>query len=411
MPFSYPDKPTQASLLRAAESYGLPLYAYDLTTIRNQYQRFVQAFNTPKLRIHYAMKALSNFTILQHMRTLGLRIDAVSIGEVLKARAAGFHPDDILFTPSGVSPHEYELAISEKVRINIDNLDALEYFGVHHPHTPVGIRINPHVMGGGHSKISVGHIDSKFGISIHQLPLVHRLVQSLNMRIAGIHMHTGSDILDTQVFLRASDILFDVARQFEDLQYLDFGSGFKVAYHPNDIETNIEELGKYFTQKFEHFCASYGKELELIFEPGKFLVSQAGYFLARVNWIKQTTSTRFALIDSGFNHFIRPMFYGAHHEIINLSNPDGKPRVYTIAGYICETDTFAANRLLPEIRPGDILCFLNAGAYGYVMASHYNTRPRPAEVLIHQDTIRLINPAESWQDLWHREMHNRDNPS
>ncbi len=411
MPFTYPDDSTRTTLLRAAESHGLPLYAYDMATIRSQHQRFVRAFNTPKLRIHYAMKALSNFTILQHMRKLGLRIDAVSIGEVLKARAAGFPPDEILFTPSGVSPDEYERAIRERVRINIDNLDALEYFGVHHPNIPVGIRINPHVMGGGHSKISVGHIDSKFGISIHQLPLVRRLVQSLHIRIAGIHMHTGSDILDTQVFLRASDILFDVARQFEDLQYLDFGSGFKVAYHPNDIETDIEELGRHFTDKFEAFCSSYGKELELIFEPGKFLVSQAGYFLVRVNWIKQTTSTRFALIDSGFNHFIRPMFYGAHHEIINLTNPDGKPRVYTVAGYICETDTFAVNRLLSEVRPGDILCFLNAGAYGYVMASQYNTRPRPAEVLIDRDEISLINPAESWEELWQREMQARVNSS
>ena len=387
-------------LLSVVHTYGSPVYVYDANKISAQYERLTKAFAAvPSLRINYAMKALSNVSILKLMRKLGAGLDTVSIQEVKLGLHAGFAPEQIIFTPNGVSMEEIEEAASLGVQLNIDNLSILEQFGSKHPQVPVCIRINPHVMAGGNSKISVGHIDSKFGISIHQIPHILRIVENTKMHINGIHMHTGSDILDIDVFLYAAEILFDMAKHFRELKFIDFGSGFKVPYKEGDIQTDIEELGEKLSQRFLEFCKLYGRNLTLAFEPGKFLVSEAGFFLVKVNVVKQTTSTVFAQIDSGFNHLIRPMFYGATHFIENISNPEGKKRFYSVVGYICETDTFASNRQIAEISEGDILCFRNAGAYCYTMASNYNSRPRPAEVLWIDGQAKLIRKAETLEDL------------
>lgn len=387
-------------LLDLANEFGNPLYVYDAEKIEFQYKRLTNAFSkVEKLRINYAMKALSNISVLKLLNNLGSGLDTVSIQEVQLGLHAGFTPDKIIFTPNGVSFEEIEEVAALGVQINIDNLSVLEHFGTKHPKVPVCIRINPHVMAGGNENISVGHIDSKFGISIYQIPHILRIVENTKMHINGIHMHTGSDILDIEVFLYAAEILFDAAKQFKDLDFLDFGSGFKVPYKKDDIETNIEELGKKLTKRFLAFEKEYGRELTLAFEPGKFLVSEAGYFLAKVNVIKQTTSTVFAGIDSGFNHLIRPMFYGSQHAIENISNPKGKERFYTVVGYICETDTFASNRRITEIHEGDVLCFKNAGAYCFSMASNYNSRFKPAEVLWKNGKGHLIREREKFEDL------------
>jgi diaminopimelate decarboxylase len=387
-------------LLKIAQDFGSPLYVYDAEKIEAQYKRLTNAFKDVKsLKINYAVKALSNISILKLFNSLGSGIDTVSIQEVQLGLAAGFLPEQIIYTPNGVSLAEIEEASKLGVKINIDNLSILEQFGTKHPKTPVCIRINPHVMAGGNANISVGHIDSKFGISIHQIPHILRIVENTKMTINGIHMHTGSDILDIEVFLYASEILFETAKQFKNLDFIDFGSGFKVPYKPGDIETNIEELGEKLSRKFNGFCKEYGKDLTLAFEPGKFLVSESGSFITKVNAIKQTTSTVFAQVDSGFNHLIRPMFYGSHHEIINISNPKGRERFYTVVGYICETDTFANNRRINEINEGDILCFKNAGAYCFSMASNYNSRFRPAEVLWYNDKAHLIRKRETFEDI------------
>ena len=392
-------------LLSIAHAYGCPVYVYDAYKIRSQYERLIKAFAAvPSLKINYAMKALSNGSILKLMRKLGAGLDTVSIQEVKLGLHAGFAPEQIIFTPNGVSMEEIEEAASLGVQLNIDNLSILEQFGSKHPQVPVCIRINPHVMAGGNSKISVGHIDSKFGISIHQVPHILRIVENTKMHINGIHMHTGSDILDIDVFLYAAEILFDAAKHFRELKFIDFGSGFKVPYKEGDIQTDIEELGEKLSQRFLEFCKLYGRDLTLAFEPGKFLVSEAGFFLVKVNVVKQTTSTVFAGIDSGFNHLIRPMFYGATHFIENISNPQGKKRFYSVVGYICETDTFASNRQIAEISEGDILCFRNAGAYCYTMASNYNSRPRPAEVLWIDGQAKLIRKAETLEDLLHNQV-------
>lgn len=387
-------------LLSLANQFGSPLYVYDASKIEFQFNRLKNAFSkVEKLKINYAVKALSNVAVLKFFKQLGSGLDTVSYQEVMLGIYAGFKPEEIIFTPNGVSFEEIEEVALMGVQINIDNLSVLEQFGAKYPKIPVCIRINPHVMAGGNENISVGHIDSKFGISIYQIPHILRIVENTQMLINGIHMHTGSDILDIEVFLYAAEILFDAAKNFKHLEFLDFGSGFKVPYKKGDIETNIEELGKKLTKRFLAFEKEYGKELTLAFEPGKFLVSEAGYFLAKVNVIKQTTSTVFAGIDSGFNHLIRPMFYGSQHSIENISNPKGKERFYTVVGYICETDTFASNRKISEIKEGDILCFKNAGAYCFSMASNYNSRFKPAEVLVANNQATLIRTRETLDDI------------
>ena len=387
-------------LLQLAEKYDSPLYVYDTAIIASQYKRITDAFKSVHhIQLNYAVKALSNINILRYFNTLGAGLDTVSIQEVDLGIAAGVDPQKIIYTPNGVSLEEIENVAKKGVQINIDNLSILELFGQKHPEIPVCIRINPHVMAGGNSKISVGHIDSKFGISVHQVPHIKRVVKNTGMHINGIHMHTGSDILDIDTFLRATEILFDVAKQFTSINFIDFGSGFKVPYKEGDISTDIEQLGVQLSDRFNSFCKDFGKEVTLMFEPGKFLVSEAGYFLAKVNVVKQTTSTVFAGIDSGFNHLIRPMMYDSYHHSTNITNPTGRDRYYSVVGYICETDTFGSNRRISEISEGDILCFQNAGAYCFSMASNYNSRYRPAEVMIYEKNDYLIRKRETFEDL------------
>ncbi len=385
--------------LELCKKYDTPLYVYDSEIMKRQFNRLINAFNVKKLKINYACKASTNINILKYFKQLGAGLDTVSIQEVWLGIQAGFNPEDIIYTPNCVSLEEIELAVGLGVKINIDNISILEQFGQTHNNIPVCVRINPHIMAGGTSKTSVGHIDSKFGISIHQLPHVLRIAEATELTVEGLHMHTGSDILDAEVFLRGAEILFQAAMDFENLEYIDFGSGFKVSYKPDDIETDIDDLGEKLSVRFNEFCKSYGKDLTLMFEPGKYLVSEAGYFMVSVNVIKQTTSTMFAGVDSGLNHFIRPMFYNAYHQIVNLSKPEARKRIYTVVGYICETDTFGVNRRIQEIHEGDVLCFFNAGAYCFSMASNYNSRFRPAEVLVHEGKDYLIRKRETMEDI------------
>jgi diaminopimelate decarboxylase len=381
-------------------SFDTPLYVYDAEIIDRQYSRLKQAFSSCKTRINFACKALNNVKVMRHLHDLGACLDTVSIQEVWLGLKAGFTPEEIIYTPNCVSMEEIDLAVKEGVMINIDNISILEQFGLKYGNTvPICIRINPHVMAGGNINISTGHIDSKFGISIYQMRHVDRVVKNTGLHVIGLHMHTGSDIVDVDIFLRAADILFEQAEHFPDLTFIDFGSGFKVPYKPDDHSTDIEELGEKLTARFKEFCSEYGRELELWFEPGKFLVSQAGTFLVKVNVLKQTTAAMFVGVDSGLNHLIRPMLYNGYHHITNVSNPDGALRLYTVVGYICETDTFGWDRKLNEVREGDILAFNNAGAYGMTMASNYNSRFRPAEVLIKNGKAELIRRRENLDDI------------
>jgi len=385
--------------LSLTAKYDCPLYVYDSAIIERQYKRLTTAFKVKQLKINYACKALTNINILKLCKQIGCGLDTVSIQEVKLGLKAGFDPLDIIYTPNCVSIEEITQAVDLGVKINIDNISILEQFGQLYKDIPVCIRVNPHIMAGGSSKIMTGHIDSKFGISIHQMPLVERVLEATGLKVEGLHMHTGSDILDAEIFLIGAEILFKIALDFPDLEYIDFGSGFKVPYKANDIATDVEDLGVRISERFNNFCEEYGRDLTLMFEPGKFLVSEAGYFLAKVNVVKQTTSTVFAGIDSGLNHLIRPMFYDSYHRIVNVSKPNEKLRIYTVVGYICETDTFGVNRRIEEIQEGDILCFFNAGAYCFSMSSNYNSRYRPAEVLVHKGKDYLIRERETMEDI------------
>lgn len=387
-------------VLSIVEQYESPVYVYSAATMQKQFNQLNNAFKGVNLKLHYACKALSNINVLRLMKQMGTGLDAVSIQEVWLGLKAGFEPSEILYTPNGVSMEEIDMAVAEGVKINIDNISILEQFGAKYGRkVPVCIRINPHIMAGGNTKISTGHIDSKFGISYYQLRHVERVVKLYDICVEGLHMHTGSDILDAEVFLRGADLLFEAAEGFKELKYMDFGSGFKVAYKEQDVTIDIEGIGAKIASRFIEFNKKYGSELELWFEPGKYLVSESGFFLTKTNVVKQTTSTTFAGVDTGLNHLIRPMLYDAYHKITNVSNPNGIERIYAVVGYICETDTFGWDRKLNEVREGDILAFHNAGAYGFSMSSNYNSRFRPAEVLVINGKAELIRRRETMEDL------------
>ena len=395
------------ALSSLAEQFGTPLYIYDGAKIVSQVKTLQEAFASVPLKIKYATKALSNINVLKLIRKAGAGIDAVSIEEAKLGLLAGFNANEIMYTPSGVDFSEIQQAVEMGIMINLDSLPLMERFGqVYGSRLEACIRINPHIMAGGNLKISVGHKESKFGISIEQLPEILELVEKFRLNIVGLHIHTGSDILDAEVFLRGGNVLFEAAMQFPNLKFLDFGGGFKVAYKPQDVATDVMEVGRAVGSAFQEFCKKYGRQLELWLEPGKFLVSEAGYLLVKSTVVKPTPSVTFVGIDSGLNHLIRPMMYDAYHSVYNLSNPEGKKEKYNVVGYICETDTIASHRELNEVKEGDLLVIKNAGAYGDSMSSNYNSRLRPAEVLIWEGKSLLIRRREEFEDLIrHQEIH------
>lgn len=388
------------SFSQLAEQFGTPLYIYDGDKIASQVATLKSAFSKVPLKIKYATKALTNVSILKLMKNQGAGVDAVSIEEVRLCMLAGFTPGEIMYTPNCVGFEEIQEAVVLGAMINLDNLPMLAKFGQTYGQSiPVCIRINPHIMAGGNSKISVGHIHSKFGISIDQIDEILSVVRDNNMKINGLHIHAGSDIMDAEAFLQGANVLFEIAHEFPELEFLDFGGGFKVAYREGDVETDMQKLGEKVSQVFLDFCKSYGRVLDLCLEPGKFLVSEAGYFMVKANVVKNTPEITFVGVNSGLNHLIRPMMYNAHHQVENISNNNKITKKYDVVGYICETDTLASQRELGEVESGNLLVLKNAGAYGYSMASNYNSRLRPAEVLLWNGKAHLIRKREEFEDL------------
>jgi diaminopimelate decarboxylase len=389
-----------SQFLEIAATYGTPVYVYDANKIKTQYEKLVNGFSILDTRIFYACKALTNLHIINYINSLGCNIDCSSINEVKLALHAGVAPENVLYTSNGISFAEIEEAVAAGVHINIDSLSNLEKFGKKYGHSyPVGIRLRPNIMAGGNLKISTGHDKSKFGIPVEQISELEQIVKDNNIFIRTLHIHTGSEIKDAEVFVKGIEVLFDLIPHFPELEVIDLGGGFKVPYKEDEKETNIAELAQKLKQAFADHPLANGKELQVWFEPGKFLVSECGYLLAEVNVLKQNADVIIAGINTGLNHLIRPMMYDAYHYISNLSNPNGEEKKHMITGYICETDTFASDRMLPEIKEGDILCIHNAGAYGYEMASNYNSRYRPAEVLVKDGEAILIRKRESFEDL------------
>jgi len=387
-----------------ANKYQTPLYIYDAAKIEEKFNLFTNAFKVENLKIHYATKALNNISVLKFLKNLGAGLDCVSVSEIKLGIKAGFKPEDIIFTPNGVAFNEYIEAIKIGANITVDNIEVLEKIGNLKENPEIFIRLNPHLMAGGNKNISVGHIGSKFGISIHQLPIAKRIIKNYGIHVTGIHIHTGSDIIEAEIFERVARLILNIADDFEHITSIDFGSGFKVKYKENDLYTNITKVGHQFSKIFNAYCAKRNQKITLRFEPGKFLVSEAGYFLSKVNTVKQTTACTFIALNTGFNHLVRPMFYNAYHQIENISNANGEKKMYSVVGYICETDTFAEDRLIAEVKAGDLILFKNAGAYCFTMSSNYNSRLKPAEVLIYKDKDFLIRKRETFEDLMHNQI-------
>ncbi|HMJ69252.1 MAG TPA: diaminopimelate decarboxylase [Cyclobacteriaceae bacterium] len=382
------------------KQFGTPLYLYDAGKITSQVDNLRKAFDGAELKIKYAMKALTNISILKLLGKQGVGVDAVSINEAKLAIRAGIQAADINFTPSGVDFSEIKEGVALGLNVNLDNLPILEKFGKEYGSKyPCGIRLNPHIMAGGNIKISTGHVNSKFGISIQQLDQIKAIITKYNIVLQGLHIHTGSEIIETDVFMQMSDIFFGMAKDFKGLKFIDFGGGFKVAYKKDDKITDLPAIGSRLSEKFKAFEKETGRHLQLWIEPGKYLVSEAGYLVATTNVVKETPTLTFAGVDTGLNHLVRPMMYNSYHEIVNISNPGGPVKTYTIVGNICETDTLGSDRELNEVREGDLLVLKNAGAYGYSMASNYNSRFRPAEVLVIDGKALLIRERDTLEDI------------
>jgi diaminopimelate decarboxylase len=387
-------------LIGLGREYGTPLYVYHAEKIKEQYEKLTAAFRNSNTIFFYACKALTNVNILKYIHSLGANVDCSSINEVRLAHFAGFSPDRILYTSNGIAFDEIEEAKELGVIIHIDSLSNLEKFGKKFGHSyPVGIRLRPNILAGGNLKISTGHDKSKFGIPVDQASLVLAVVQKYNMHISDLHIHTGSDIKDVDVFVKGIEVLFDIVPQFSELEFIDLGGGFKVPYQDGDVETDIELLAQKIESAFSSHPNPGGRPLQVWFEPGKFLVSESGFFITRVNVLKETSAATFVSVDSGFNHLIRPMFYDAFHRIVNLSNPYGELKRYSVVGNICETDTFAWDRMIHEVREGDYLAFYNAGAYGFEMSSNFNSRLKPAEVMVRDGKAHLIRKRDTFEDL------------
>ena len=401
-----PEVLSHNQLKAIADEFGTPVYVYHAEKIAEQYQKLKDAFAKQNVVFFYASKALTNVNILQYIKSIGANVDCSSVNEVKLALHAGFAPGKILYTSNGIAFEEIEEAKNLGVHINIDSLSNLEKFGKKFGHSyPVGIRLRPNILAGGHLKISTGHDKSKFGIPVDQLEKVLECVEKNNLFIQGLHIHTGSEIKDVDVFVKGIGVLFDIIPFFKELEFVDLGGGFKVPYKEGDSETDITLLAEKVKEAFANHPNPGNKPLQIWFEPGKFLVSEAGYFITQVNVLKETASTIFAGVNSGFNHLIRPMFYDAYHKIENISNGKGPEKVYTVVGNICETDTFATDRKINEIHEGDYLVFYNAGAYGFEMSSNFNSRLKPAEVLVKNDKPILIRKRDVFEDLLRNQVN------
>lgn len=387
-----------------AGKYGTPVYVYDEDVIRNKYRELAESFSYPKVKIYYAAKANTNIRLLEILREEGAGIDAVSPGEILAAFKAGFRAEQIMFTSTSVTDDEMKFAISRKVLVNVDSISQLERYGKMNPGSRVCIRINPAVGAGHHDHVITGGPDSKFGIWVGDLDKAVAVANKYQLRVAGLHQHIGSGILDVGKFINAIGVILAAAKNFPSLDFVDFGGGIGVPYSPEQQPIGILKLGEQISAILSSFVKNYGNEITFIFEPGRYLVAEAGALLCTVSAIKATPKHKFIGVNTGFNHLIRPMAYGSYHPIINISNAEADEKSsekVIVAGNLCESgDVFTiGDRSMPALKEGDVLAIMVAGAYGYSMASNYNTRPKPAEILVSGKKMSVIRAAEKVAEL------------
>ena len=386
--------------------FGSPLYVYNGQTFRDRFNSLANAFDYLKIRIYYACKSNTNINVLKIFKELGSNVDTVSPGEIFIALKAGFKPEDLLFTPNNPSSEEMKYAIDRNIMVTVGSLSIIEEYAKIGGSRDICIRVNPDIGFGHHGYVITGGPKSKFGIYFDQMDRARDLASKLGLNIKGIHAHIGSGILEVDQFIEAMDMVLKTAGTMGDLDFVDFGGGIGVPYKPEEKPFDLDNFGKKASDFMRDFSGKYGRDLEFCFEPGKYLTAEAGYLLIKVTNRKETPLYKFVGTDSGFNHLIRPILYGSYHNIINCSNPDGKAEEVVVAGNICESgDVFTVGpdgpepRKIPEAKIGDILAITHAGSYGFTMASNYNSRPRPAEVLIEDGKVRLIRKRETLEDL------------
>lgn len=387
-------------LLDLAASHQTPLYVYDLDVVRRQARALREAIDFPSLRLLYAIKANPCPAVAQVLLDEDYGVDCVAPGEVALALRLGHKPSDILYTENNMNDEEMALAVKQGVLVNCGSLDRLEKLG-RAGATTAAVRFNPDVGGGEHAHVFTAGPLTKFGVHHSQVSEVQRIEAETGIKVIGAHMHIGSNVLEAATFREAMGVILSVARELPHLEFIDFGGGLGVPYNENQAPLDLPTIGRSAGELMRAFCAEYGRDIELRLEPGRFLVAEAGKLLTTVTAVKTNPDGRtFVGCDSGFNHLIRPTMYGSYHPIANLSNPNGAVMTQDVVGNVCESgDIFARDRDLPQCRVGDVLAIGFAGAYGMSMASTYNLRPLPAEVVVSGETARCVRPRLSVDDL------------
>ncbi|MBI2990471.1 MAG: diaminopimelate decarboxylase [Candidatus Magasanikbacteria bacterium] len=386
-----------------AERFGTPVYVYDLNLIRRRIKDLQSYMGLyPKTEFLYAVKANYNPRILKEIISLGCGVDAVSPEEVKLGLVSACPKERLMCTENNMTDFEMHEVQKSGVLLNIGSLSRLEKYGRAYPGSKVCVRFNPNVGSASHDSNITGGPDSKFGISFKDVSGVLEMTRYYGLQVIGVHQHIGSGWLALEEPLLALDVILDIAAQFPDLEFVDVGGGFGVPYKPGQKSLDLQTLGMSVDKRFKSFCALYGRDLTLRFEPGRYIVAQAGSLITRVNTIKQSISGKIIVgTDTGMNQLVRVAMYGSYHPIRNLSNALGMVHEYDITGNICEcADFFAKDREMPEIREGDLLSIDIAGAYGMSMASNYQFRGLPAEVLVDRDKVELIRRRQTFEDVF-----------
>jgi diaminopimelate decarboxylase len=386
---------------KITEQFGTPLYVYDLSIIQARIDELRATLGSyTNTKFLYAVKTNYNPHLVREIVQQGCGIDAVSIEEVKIGLLAGAQSTDIMFTENNSTDEDMHETIRLGILLNVGSLSRLEKFGRAYPGHRVCVRFNPNVGAGSHASNITGGPDSKFGIATDELQTVLEIAERYSLKIVGVHEHIGSGYLSQEEPLLALETILATAQYFPDLEFIDVGGGFGVPYSPDQSRLDLKTLGEKIKTIFTNFCSTYGREIQLRFEPGRYIVAESGHLVTRVNTIKQSPEGKiFVGTDTGMNHLMRVALYDAYHPIVNISNPEGIAKIYDIVGNICEcADFFARDREINEVREGDILDIQIAGAYGMSMASHYQFRDLPAEVLIDGENARVIRRRETFEE-------------